>query len=195
MIEEHVPPSLYKDLLIEAYLDNTQKNNPLQPLKIEFFTNGSMIRLKNHEALIGAAWIQTKGPNPGSSFAAGISDWPLPFKVELTAILLAVLTIPFKSVVTIQTDGLSVIKKYKKLSEMCPKRTHRKWLKEKNWSLWIRLIDIIKKKELQIEFLKVQAHSDNVFNNQVDQLAKLAINEPPIFWKDLDNTILVATPT
>lgn len=194
IIEDHVPPSIYRDSLSQTYINNTYRNTTTQSQEIEFFTDGSLIKTKDHETLMGAAWIQTKGPNPGTNMSAGIINWPSSFKAELTAIFLAILTVPFYSTVTIQTDSLSVIKKYEKLSNICPKKTHRKWLKEKNWSLWIRLIETIQKKNLQIKFVKVKAHSNNIFNNQVDQLAKRAVNEPPIFWKDLNSSVLTTTP-
>ena len=60
----------------------------------------------------------------------------------------------------------------------------RRWIKEKNWSLWMRLMDIINKKNLQVNLSKVKAHSGVSHNEQVDKLAKEGKNFPEIIWKE-----------
>lgn len=49
----------------------------------------------------------------------------------------------------------------------------------KNACLWDRLYNLffkLKQKEVDIKFIKVKAHSGNMFNDMVDQLAKKEIN-------------------
>jgi hypothetical protein len=65
-----------KEHLLEIttmYLENrnkererTQKYN-----NYEFYTDGSLFNRGQQETTMGAAWIQTKGPNPGNEFLTG----------------------------------------------------------------------------------------------------------------------------
>ena len=56
------------------------------------------------EITMGAAWIQTKGPNPESWQATGVENWPSSTRAEATAIATALLTVPANSKVkSIQT--------------------------------------------------------------------------------------------
>jgi ribonuclease HI len=181
IIEDNIESSEHKENLIKEYIANHQR---YQALDFQFHTDGSLGNSLDKEKRMGAAWIQTKGPNPGNSFAAGISDWPSSDRAELAAIILATLTVPLESKVEIVTDSASCINTYTKLSLPNPRRTIRRWIKEKNWSLWMRLLEIIRKKKIKICFTKVTAHSGNPSNEKADRLAKEARNFPEIIWKD-----------
>ena len=54
---------------------------------------------------MGAVWIQTKGPNPGSWQATEVENWPSSTRAEATAIATALLTILPDSKVKIHTDS------------------------------------------------------------------------------------------
>jgi ribonuclease HI len=138
---------------------------------------------------MGAAWIQAKGPNPGSTFQARVSDWPSAYKAEITAIAAALLSVPINSTVQIFTDSQSCVTTFKKLSLENPRMTHKRWIKKKHWSLWLRIKDLIKIKNLQISLSKVKAHSGDHYNEIADQLAKQACNEPVLQWYPLQSPV------
>ena len=48
----------------------------------------------------------------------------------------------------------------------------------------MHLLEIIRRKKLQVHFKKVKAHSGNIFNDRIDVLAKEGSNFPEIIWKD-----------
>jgi ribonuclease HI len=144
---------------------------------------------------MGAAWIQTKGPNPESWHIAGVENWPSLTRAEVTAIATALLTVPANAKVTIHTDSQVCIDAYNRLNSSSPKQTHKRWLREKNWSLWSIIIDTIKKRSIKLEFNKVKAHSGNTYNEKADQLAKQATQSEIIKWNGVATYKIQALPT
>jgi hypothetical protein len=67
-------------------------------------------------------------------------------------------------------------------------------MKEKNWSLWMRLIEIIRRKKIQVNLKKVKAHSGEYLNDKVDRLAKEGRNLPEVNWKDPRRSIWSVLP-
>jgi len=190
-IQENIETEEYRESLVQEYKLNHQTQ---QASDFQFYTDDSLGNSIDQEKRMGAAWLQTKGPNQGSFFAAGITDWSSSDRAELAAIILAILTVPQTSRVEIVTDSASCINTFNKLVKPDPKRTTRRWIKEKNWSLWMRLIEIIRKKKLQVHFKKVKAHSGDPFNDKVDKLAKEGRNFPEIIWKDPRHPLWSALP-
>jgi hypothetical protein len=102
--------------------------------------------------------------------------------------------VPNDSVVEIRTDSSSCINSYAKIIKPHPKDILRKQMKKPNWQLWLRLADIITKKKLQLKLTKVKAHSKDLNNNRVDQLAKKAKEEPEVQWRTLSTTVPITVP-
>ena len=183
VIEDNIESGEHRESIIKEYrLNQSQHRIP----KFQFYTDGSMKNSVDHEKSMGAAWLQTEGPNQGNFFTAGVTDWPSPHRAELVAIILAILTVPQESEVEIVTDSASCISTYNRIAKPNPKHTTRRWIKEKNWSLWMHLLEIIQKKRLQVSFKKVKAYSGDILNDKVDALAKEERNIPEIIWKDPD---------
>jgi exonuclease III/ribonuclease HI len=182
----------YRDGLIKRLWENkrgqSQENMVLQGTswEYEYYTDGSLIdrgiEEEAKETRMGAAWIQTKGPMLLSSFKCGIQDWPSSCRAEAVAILIALLATPGDNKVTIVTDSRSCIETFRSLSKIDPKRTHRKWLKIKNWSVWNNIMEVVKKKNIKLSLKKVKAHSGEEYNERADQLAKEANQLPAIEW-------------
>jgi len=85
------------------------------------------------------------------------------------AIWAAVLTIPIEKKVELFTDSNAAIKNIGK-GLACLDRNEV--LKRKN-ALWVlKIIDIIRSKNIQIEWVKVKSHSRNRWNDKADSLAK-----------------------
>jgi ribonuclease HI len=181
IIEDNIEPGTYQNILLEEYRRNCQRN---MANKFQFYTDGSVGRTSDQEKKMGIAWIQTEGPNIGSSFAASLSDWPTSYKAELTAIIIAALTVPTASEVEVVTDSASCISAFNKMIKANPRRTTRRWIKEKNWSLWMRFAEIIRRKKLKIQLKKVKAHSGHRHNDMADKLAKEGREALEIIWQD-----------
>ena len=172
----------YRKEISNAYFDNLFKTSTTESPEFEFFTDGSLKKRSQPEVAMGAAAIQTKGPNPGSTLSAGVKDWPSATRAEATAIVMAILTTPPHSRVQICTDSQSCIDTFHKLSENDPKMTVKRRIKINNWYLWAIFMETIQRRNINIIFKKVKAHANNNLNNKADYLAKLAAHLEPIEW-------------
>ena len=132
VIEDNIESEEYRNSLIRKYRLNSSCQ---QIYNFQFYTDSSLINEPDQGKRMGAAWLQTEGPNQGNSFAAGVTDWPSSYRAELVAIILVVLTVPQESKVEIVTDSASCISTYNRLSRPDPKHTIRRWIKVTNFSL------------------------------------------------------------
>ena len=182
-IEEYISSEDYREDIIKAYKNNKKGLREKESHStIEFYTDGSLRGRGTQETTMGAAVIQTKGPCPGSSLLAGVNNWPSACRAEATAIMLAILTTPRNCKVTVCTDSQGSIDMFNRLEKENPQRIYKKWLKEKNWSIWSIIVDTVRRKKLTINFVKIKAHSGNTNNDKVDLLAKQASQESIIEW-------------
>ena len=72
---------------------------------------------------MGAAWVQTEGSNIGKTFIEEVSDWPSSCWVELSTIILAILTTSQNKEIEIITDSTNCIETVTILIWIC-------WLEE-----------------------------------------------------------------
>ena len=87
----------------------------------------------------------------------------------MLAIWAAILTIPKGKKLVIFTDSNAAIRN---ISKGLAYIDRNKVLKKKN-ALWVlKIIDIVKTKNIQIEWVKVKSHSKNRWNDKADSLAK-----------------------
>jgi len=168
IIQESVKTVKYREELVKILEENkkTQDQETTEEQEYEYYTDRSLTNRNTEEEIgeteimrMGAAWIQTKGPKIDQNFGCGVQNWPSSSRAEVTAILTALLVTPRKSKVVIVTDSINCITTYKKLSKVDPRLSHKRWLKIKNWSIWSKIIEVIKKKELKVELKKVKAYS------------------------------------
>ena len=124
---------------------------------------------------MGLAFIQTHANSPQLQFMATVESFPSACRSELTAIIASLLVSPPNSFVTVYTDSLSTIRHYEQTVDSLLSTFPRNILKESNNLLWSILRSIIRINNIHVTFVKVQAHSSNIFNDRVDLLAKLAI--------------------
>src|SRR4029078_11679578 len=96
--------------------------------------------------------------------------WPSSYKAKLMSILLVIFTTPRNSTINIYSDAQSIITKYSNIQNTL--LNTNKLFKFSSWPIWHTLLNIIKSYNLQINFYKVQAYSDNTLNNLADSLAK-----------------------
>jgi ribonuclease HI len=144
-------------------------NSTLQTLT--FYTDGSVISIGTNQCTMGIGWVQVDHNQQAThQFSAQIYQWPSSYKAELFAILSAISTAPRNSTIHIYTDSQSVISKYTKL--ISPLFNPNKLFKFNAWPLWHTLLNLIKSYQLQVTFHKVQAHTEDVFNNLADSIAQ-----------------------
>uniref|UniRef100_U9SKJ0 RNase H type-1 domain-containing protein n=1 Tax=Rhizophagus irregularis (strain DAOM 181602 / DAOM 197198 / MUCL 43194) TaxID=747089 RepID=U9SKJ0_RHIID len=105
------------------------------------------------------------------SFRSEISYFPSSNKAELLAVISALIVLPSNSEVTIYTDSNNVITGYYDIIDrnnfiILP----RKFFKIKTNNIyWNILREIIVTNNLTLDFIKVKGHSDDYFNNYIDE--------------------------
>lgn len=98
--------------------------------------------------------------------------------MEITAIIKGLKTLKKESSVEIYSDSSYVVNAFQQ-------GWIYNWIKKgwktasgepvKNKELWMELFDLTKKHK--VEFIKVKGHSDNIYNNRCDELAREAIKK------------------
>ena len=107
-------------------------------------------------------------------FSAKNFGWPSSTKAEIIAVLSAILTVKPNSNVLIYTDSSNVITQYNKFkSEL----SYRRKLKTVGNISWETIILLIKKYNINIQFVKVKAHNGIWPNEEADRLAKKVLTK------------------
>ena len=98
--------------------------------------------------------------------------------MEITAVIKGLKTLKKESSVEIYSDSSYVVNAFQQ-------GWIYNWIKKgwktasgepvKNKELWMELFDLTKKHK--VEFIKVKGHSDNIYNNRCDELAREAIKK------------------
>ncbi|PKB93736.1 hypothetical protein RhiirA5_440450, partial [Rhizophagus irregularis] len=142
----------------------------------EFYTDGSLIDLGTEQCSISCAFAQISDlfDIPHVEFYSTIDKWPSAYRGELLAVLLALSVVPKNSKVRINTDSLNVITQFEKLKKSRFSQTSREYFKANNNFLWDVLCRIILTLNLHVKMFKVVAHGDDMGNNYVDNLVKIA---------------------
>ena len=107
--------------------------------------------------------------SPGSCFSGSIEYWPFSTRAELAAIWSALLVTPGNTKVKIKTDSQAAIDGLTTALKITGKR---KWFNINNRSLINDIVYIIKYKKLEIQLIKVKAHSGIKGNELADTIAK-----------------------
>jgi ribonuclease HI len=143
------------------------RNSLPSSFSFDIYTDGSLIDIGKESVSMSSGFIITN-VNPPIKLSFKHSDWPSSTKAELVAINVALITLPSNSTATIYTDSLAVINHYNNITDLPV------WKHDCNKLDWIILSEIISSLNLTIKFIKVKAHSDDIWNNAVDRLAQNA---------------------
>jgi ribonuclease HI len=114
-------------------------------------------------------------PDTNISISTRLDLWPSSTRVELVAILLALLGVPADTTLHIHSDSQAAIWTIEKMSEGL--LSVRKLLKSVNNLLLIKIMTVIREKHINVKFMKVKAHMGIAENEIADCLAKQAISE------------------
>src|SRR5260363_159753 len=177
----NIPPlpqiTIYNNPILDIFL-NSSATSKLQTIaqsnaifsNFSFYTNGSVVNISDPRCTMEIAWIQVFDNQISHSFSAQIQNWPSSYKAELIAILSAISTCPRNSNIHIYTDSLSIISKYNTLNSQI--QNYNKLYSYNYWPIWHTLLNLIKSLSLNIIFHKVQVHSNDIYNNKANELAK-----------------------
>lgn len=99
-------------------------------------------------------------------------------RMELEAVIQALLSLKRPCTVTLYSDSAYVINAFSQKwintwQSNGWKTSNKKSVQ--NRDLWLKLIELIKIHD--VTFIKVKGHSDNIYNNECDELARNAIKE------------------
>ena len=179
------PPSInIADSLVPTLFYNNSASNNLAQIAtannsyqhFTFYTDGSVKNFGTDQCTMGIGWAQIHNNSVTHNFSAQITNWPSSYKAELFAILSAISTLPRNSTVDIYTDSQSIISKYNKLIQS-PYFTS-KYFKFNSWPIWHTLLNSLKAYNINLTFHKVQAHTNDTFNNLADFLANNHVSFP-----------------
>jgi ribonuclease HI len=138
--------------------------------RLTFYTDGSLVNLNTEEVSMGIGWTQVEPNTPHQDFSARVTDWPSSARAELLAVLTALYTCPKACTVVICTDSLTTINRYTQLIN--PLTTNRQKLKIPNHTIWTTILKFIDEAELNLSFVKIKGHSNDINNDKADRLAK-----------------------
>ena len=159
--------------------------------RFQVYTDGSLAESCGSK-IMGASWIWVDIESNTSIVKGKLKciGWPSSTKAELVAIWMALLVAPPNLDVEIYTDSAAAIASLGKKIQL--DSTH-KWIKEKNYSLVTKILDLAKSKQLMFSFVKVKGHSGNKWNEVADKLAKEGLNCEEISELNLNSNIRFKT--
>ena len=166
LIENIIGNNISLQELMNIYIENKRNNRNTNI----FYTDGSLKRYENYVDM-GVGWVQIENELEISRFNAKTKVWPSSTRVEVIAILTAILTVNYNSEVSIFTDSkntLSIFNSYKEKYS-----NYRSYIKLENqiiWELIFRVIDIL---NLTVNLHKVKAHTNIRWNDRADEEANL----------------------
>ena len=142
-------------------------------LDLDFYTDGSIIDIGTERCSMTFALLQTNNNAPPVRFISSIEQWCSSTRVELAAVLVALLISPQFASINIFTDSKSVIDCYHHLISPSHNHSIRNFFKNStNNFIWSMILDIVRQKVISLTFHKVKAHSGDLNNDLVDSLAK-----------------------
>ncbi|GBB90714.1 hypothetical protein RclHR1_17780001 [Rhizophagus clarus] len=117
---------------------------------------------------MGAGWIVK---NTEIDFTCGITYFPSSTRLELLAILTALLTVPINNNTHIYTDSQLAIDSINNMLQL-KGIIERKLFKQNNYILLYAIVDLGYIKKINLILYKVKGHSGCIWNDKADKLAK-----------------------
>ena len=162
--------------LVEIYQNNIKNNN--RPIW-EFYTDGSLKTIDDTKKMaIGWILVNTNDSNSIEvEFSAANLGWPSSTKAEVLAILSTILVVLPHSNMKIYTDSKNAIQQFEQYKK---ELSVRRQLKINNQISWNTITYLLEKYKIDLELIKVKAHSDNWGNNEADRVANKGLYED--YW-------------
>jgi ribonuclease HI len=136
--------------------------------------DGSVFDLSTEQCSMTFAFMQTHPSAPTIQFSSTIEKQCSFNHVELLAVFTVLLISPRHAIITIYTDSKLIVDHFDNFSQFdYPFLPTNIFKQSSNISLWLYIFDIINLNSLSLTFVKVKAHTGNIYNEQVDALACL----------------------
>jgi Ribonuclease HI len=161
IITRYLEPSVDRNHLINYQNIFNQLTN------LTFFTDGSIINISKEQSNMTFGFYNAETT---STFTSSCSNWPSSTHAELMGILSAIITSPQQSNITIYTDSNAAVTQFNSLNNGRIKLTPRQIFKlNSNTSIWNILIEIINENDLNVQLIKIPAHSGIMYNELIDK--------------------------
>ncbi|RIA81426.1 hypothetical protein C1645_837043 [Glomus cerebriforme] len=169
--------SIYKLISLSSRIyDRTQ---------FTFYTDGSVFNLGTPQSLSGSRWVETTDPNNLLTFNSRLTQHISSTHAEVMAILTALIICPHSSLINVYTDSSSCIHTFNKI--LNPLIGTRKLQKIPNHLIWLGIKYIISFNHLNVILHKVKAHSNILYNDMADNLAKSGTQLPHTLYINFKN--------
>src|SRR6266536_139701 len=154
---------------------------------LNFYSDGSLSYPTFGNLKMGFGWnCYDTDFNLLNSFNASTQYWPSSTRAELSALLSIFMVAPINSQLHIYTDSQTLIQGFNALISPTSKQ-HRAYLQKQNYIMWSCVEIIYKSHNLSVTLHKVRAHTDDIYNNMADELAKKGANSDIKGCPDLIN--------
>ncbi|EXX56638.1 hypothetical protein RirG_214330 [Rhizophagus irregularis DAOM 197198w] len=148
-------------------------NDIVLPLSVQsLYTDGSFhVTTDSSLASMTSAWLalDDDGLILESSSLQLFSCLPSALRSEIYAVVLGLNALSRGSSISIHTDCSQLISLWKRFVDV---PFSPKLLREHNYLLWLSIRHLIMDRDLKVDLIKVPAHGDDIYNMQVDSLAK-----------------------
>ena len=142
--------------------------------------------VKNLGSEIVKMAVTFKITNPNIEYVIAIDAEPSAFKAELVAVILVLILCDEKTCIKLHTDCESIVSTFEKHRNKTINKIVRSKINYKPW--WIMLFKMLDFFKLKLEMIKVKVHDICKENNDVDKLAKDALNKETLM---IDHNILL----
>ena len=166
----------YDIAYLKRFITNKDILNQLLPFLVantlttqdiyRYYTNSSLKQLDS-DVLMGVSWTNDTGTQ---QFSCRIEHWPSSTRAELAAIWVTLLIIPSNKHVVIYTDSQAAIDGIKEATN--PRSSRFSCFNNTNHTLKLLIKDCTDSKHLRVTYIKVKGHSNDILNDQADELAK-----------------------
>ncbi|GBC48609.1 ribonuclease H-like domain-containing protein [Rhizophagus irregularis DAOM 181602=DAOM 197198] len=157
--------------LSSSFKDKT--DDVVLPLSVQsLYTDGSFhVTTDSSLASMTSAWLalDDDGLILESSSLQLFSCLPSALRSEIYAVVLGLNALSRGSSISIHTDCSQLISLWKRFVDV---PFSPKLLREHNYLLWLSIRHLIMDRDLKVDLIKVPAHGDDIYNMQVDSLAK-----------------------
>ena len=137
--------------------------------EVTIYTDGACSRNGDKNAIGGYAAIIKYGIN--EKIVSGNAVGTTNNRMELSAVIAAVLALKKPCRIQVVTDSLYVVNGAKSM---------RSWLQKKdlpNKDLWLQLIDAGNKGGHKMKFVHIKGHAGHTYNERCDEIARLQIEK------------------
>ena len=147
---------------------------------LEFYTDGSHHFSAPSTSYLSSAFVLVHS-HLDISFAAALPPiWANSSNAEIFALLIVLFIAPYSSSLKVFTDSLVMIQTFNHIFSTRLYNYPSLLFKTPFYIYWCFIFKLIEQRNLNVTLVKVKAHSNDPYNDKVDQLAKSTLYSPPL---------------